>query len=48
MQAAHEAQPARLETLKGLMTIHYALSQPTESDRYKRELEEAIRKSGGK
>ena len=48
MQAAHEAQPERLETLKGLMTIHYALSQPTESDRYKRELEEAIRKSGGK
>lgn len=48
MQAAHEAQPERLETLKGLMTIHYALSQPEESDRYKRELEEVIRKGGGK
>lgn len=48
MQAAHAAQPNRLETLKGLMTIHYALSQQAESERYKRELEEVIRRGGGK
>lgn len=42
MQAAHAKQPERLETLKGLMTLHYALSQKSESDRYKAEIERIL------
>ncbi|MDA0303947.1 MAG: hypothetical protein O3B45_06280 [Bacteroidetes bacterium] len=39
MEAAHKLQPDRFETLKGLMTIHYALNQPEASDRYRKMIE---------
>jgi hypothetical protein len=42
MQAAHAQQPNRLETLKGLMTLHYALSQKDESDRYRAQIEKIL------
>jgi hypothetical protein len=42
MQSAHKARPDRLETLKGLMTIHRALSQPEKSDQYEREIERVL------
>lgn len=42
MQAAHAQEPDRLETLKGLMTLHYALSQKEESDRYRAQIEEIL------
>lgn len=44
MEMAHQQRPDRLETLKGLMTIHYALSQPDESDAYKRKIEAVLQK----
>lgn len=44
MEMAHKQRPDRLETLKGLMTIHYALSQPDESDAYKRKIEAVLQK----
>lgn len=44
MEMAHQQRPDRLETLKGLMTIHYALSQPDESDTYKRKIEALLQK----
>lgn len=43
MERAHEQQPNRLETLKGLMTIHYALSNPAESNRYKQAIEQIMK-----
>lgn len=42
MQAAHAQQPNRLETLKGLMTLHYALSQKDESNQYRAQIEEIL------
>jgi hypothetical protein len=48
MQAAHALQPERLETLKGLMTVHRALSQLDESERFRLELERVIRSRGGR
>jgi hypothetical protein len=39
MESAHQLQPNRFETLKGLMTIHYALNQSDESDRYREEID---------
>ncbi len=39
MEAAHQSQPDRFETLKGLMTIHYALNQPEASERYRKMIE---------
>jgi hypothetical protein len=48
MQAAHALQPERLETLKGLMTVHRALSQLEESERYRVELERVIRMNRGR
>jgi tetratricopeptide (TPR) repeat protein len=48
MQAAHALQPERLETLKGLMTVHRALSQLDESERYRVELERVIRMNRGR
>ena len=42
MQAAHAQQPGRLETLKGLMTLHYALSQKEESDQYRARIEQIL------
>jgi len=39
MQLAHELQPKRFETLKGLMTIHYALNQGDESEGYRKQIE---------
>ncbi|MBL6865524.1 MAG: hypothetical protein ISQ97_00340 [Flavobacteriales bacterium] len=42
MQAAHAQQPNRLETLKGLMTLHYALSQKTASDAYRAQIEQIL------
>jgi tetratricopeptide (TPR) repeat protein len=42
MQAAHEQQPNRLETLKGLMTLHYALSQKAASDAYRAQIEQIL------
>lgn len=48
MQAAHALQPERLETLKGLMTVHRALSQMDESERFRMELERVIRTRGGR
>ncbi len=48
MQAAHALQPERLETLKGLMTVHRALSQLEESERFRIELERVIRSRGGR
>jgi len=48
MQAAHALQPERLETLKGLMTVHRALSQLDESERFRQELERVIRARGGR
>ena len=47
MERAHAIQPRRLETLKGLMTIHHALSQPEASEKYRLQLEEVIRAGGG-
>lgn len=44
MQQAHQQRPDRLETLKGLMTVHYALSQPEASDVYKRKIEAVLQK----
>ena len=44
MQQAHQQRPERLETLKGLMTVHYALSQPEKSDVYKRQIEAVLQK----
>lgn len=44
MEMAHDQRPERLETLKGLMTVHYALSQQAESDAYKRKIEEVLQK----
>lgn len=44
MQEAHQQRPNRLETLKGLMTVHYALSQPEASDVYKRQIEAVLQK----
>jgi tetratricopeptide (TPR) repeat protein len=41
-------QPERLETLKGLMTVHRALSQLDESERYRVELERVIRMNRGR
>lgn len=43
MERAHEQQPNRLETLKGLMTIHYALSNSVESNRYKEAIEQIMK-----
>mgnify|MGYP006169507687 FL=1 len=42
MEEAHAQQPERLETLKGLMTLHYALSQKEESGRYKTQIERIL------
>ncbi len=42
MQAAHAQQPNRLETLKGLMTLHYALSQKEASDAYRVQIEQIL------
>jgi tetratricopeptide (TPR) repeat protein len=42
MQSAHQARPDRLETLKGLMAIRRALSQPEKSDQYEREIERVL------
>ena len=39
MESAHKVKPERFETLKGLMTIHYALNQPEASERYRRILD---------
>ena len=39
MESAHKVKPERFETLKGLMTIHYALNQPEESERYRKILQ---------
>lgn len=47
MEQAHALRPNRLETLKGLMTIHYALSQPEPSEKYRQQLEAVIRAGGG-
>ncbi|MGY8940486.1 MAG: hypothetical protein ACKVJH_00485 [Flavobacteriales bacterium] len=44
MEAAHLLKPNRLETLKGLMTIHYALSQQEESSRYRDAIDRLIEK----
>lgn len=44
MEQAHAQRPDRLETLKGLMTIHYALSQKDESDAYRRQMEQLLQK----
>ncbi|MGB1122256.1 MAG: hypothetical protein ACPG08_01940, partial [Flavobacteriales bacterium] len=44
MEQAHQQRPGRLETLKGLMTVHYALSQPDASDAYKRKIEAVLQK----
>jgi len=44
MEQAHQQRPGRLETLKGLMTVHYALSQPEASDAYKRKIEAVLQK----
>ena len=44
MEQAHQRRPGRLETLKGLMTVHYALSQPEASDAYKRQIEALLQK----
>ena len=44
MELAHSQRPERLETLKGLMTIHYALSQQAESEAYKRKIEKVLEK----
>ena len=43
MRKAHEQRPTRLETLKGLMTIHYALSQPEASEAYRVKIEQQLR-----
>ena len=44
MEQAHQQRPSRLETLKGLMTVHYALSQPEASDVYKKKIEAVLQK----
>ena len=46
MQRAHDQQPDRPETLKGLMTIHHALGQNELSNRYKADLEKVLRSGG--
>lgn len=46
MQRAHDQQPDRPETLKGLMTIHHALGQNELSNRYKADLENVLRNGG--
>lgn len=46
MQRAHDQQPDRPETLKGLMTIHHALGQDELSNRYKVDLEKVLRNGG--
>ena len=45
MERAHAMKPGRLETLKGLMTIHHALSQPEESERYRAAIQRQIDKA---
>jgi len=44
MKQAYTQRPERLETLKGLMTIHYALSQKDESDAYRSKIERILQK----
>ena len=44
MQQSYTQRPERLETLKGLMTIHYALSQKEESDMYRSKIEDVLQK----
>lgn len=44
MQQAHAQRPDRLETLKGLMTIHYALSQEAASAEYREQIERILEK----
>lgn len=44
MESAHAQQPERVETLKGLMAIHRALSDRETSDVYKAKLEAIIGK----
>ena len=44
MKKAHEQRPDRLETLKGLMTVYYALSRPDESEVYKRKIAAVLKK----
>lgn len=44
MQQAYTQRPERLETLKGLMTIYYALSQKDESDAYRSKIERILQK----
>ena len=44
MKQAYTQRPERLETLKGLMTIHYALSQKDESDTYRSKIERILQK----
>ncbi len=43
MRKAQAQRPDRLETLKGLMTIYYALSQPEASEEYRVKIEEQLR-----
>ena len=44
MEQAHQQRPGRLETLKGLMTVHYALSQPEASTHTNARLKRSFRK----
>ncbi len=48
MLAAHKMDPHRLETLKGLMTIYKALSEDSESEKYKQSLGQELELRGGK